>query len=145
MFMLNICHRLLLLLLLLCTRVWVRTLFLQHLLLLLMSFYFYTKNMDMSGVRQGTTLFKTHLWWNCWSFSWMFENGLFVYLMWLRFRSYLQRQIVFKIDDCTLLTFTMCCRETFFPYVVGENSPVCLKRTFYTTYTEGENSPMTLT
>ena len=43
------------------------------------------------------------------------------------------------------LTFAIHCYETFFLYIVGENSPLLYKRITYTMYAVGENSPMTWT
>ena len=44
-----------------------------------------------------------------------------------------------------VLTFAICHYETFFQYNVGENSPILLKRNFFTMYSFGEKSPMTFT
>ena len=41
------------------------------------------------------------------------------------------------VDDLTLAIYH---NKTFFLCIVGENSPILLKRSFYTTYTIGENS-----
>ena len=48
-------------------------------------------------------------------------------------------------ENPVLISFTVCCYETSFLYIVGEHSPILLKRSFYTMYTVGENSPMAFT
>ena len=45
---------------------------------------------------------------------------------------------------CMCSTFAVCHYKTF-PHVMGENSPIRLKRNFYTTYTVVGNSSMTFT
>ena len=40
--------------------------------------------------------------------------------------------------DHPLLTFDICHCKTFFTYIVGENSPILLKRNCYTMYTVGK-------